>query len=414
MAQTATAPAQSDVLNALLTGGSPPQAQQQNSNLLQGLLSLLQPTPNPQTANAALGPSTTNVMNNAATLTGNPAMAAGNYDATQNSGINQQQAMQALQGLTQSMGGVSNQPNAYQKGVNKILQQAGQTHATQALQAGMNPLDIANHSAMQSGNSNQPSSSGQSQPQPVQSSVQLQPHPSQAQPFGQANQAMLPPKNPLTSEGFNPQTGQTQEGGFIERGLRGFAENGPAGLISGLLGPSIGTQMGVTRVGQVLKAGQPAEIAKPQAEAGYDTALSKQIQQTMSGNEPIQKKDIATIKGNMNQLSFDALNASSQRLQAEIDQKTKAKENLQSTINMFGHLSGLFSGSGQTIADGAKALDMEIQGAQTLKARVDSRISSFAAPNNPLDINNSNSFVEGGTYTDAQGRTAVYHGQGNK
>lgn len=38
--------------------------------------------------------------------------------------------------------------NAYQKGVNKALSEQGYTHGTQALQAGVDPNDIANHSAM--------------------------------------------------------------------------------------------------------------------------------------------------------------------------------------------------------------------------------------------------------------------------
>lgn len=41
------------------------------------------------------------------------------------------------------------QPNAYQKGVNKFLTQAGQTHAQQAIQAGVDPNAIAAHPAMQ-------------------------------------------------------------------------------------------------------------------------------------------------------------------------------------------------------------------------------------------------------------------------
>lgn len=49
----------------------------------------------------------------------------------------------------QNQGGMA--VNAYQKGVNKALQQAGEAHATQAVQAGMNPNDVANHPMMQGG-----------------------------------------------------------------------------------------------------------------------------------------------------------------------------------------------------------------------------------------------------------------------
>lgn len=96
-----------NILSTLLNAGSSQQTQQNTGNAIQTLLSLIQPNSNPQSANAALGLSTTNVLNNSANLMGNPNLAAGNYDATQNTGINQQQLAQALQNLT-SMGGASN------------------------------------------------------------------------------------------------------------------------------------------------------------------------------------------------------------------------------------------------------------------------------------------------------------------
>ena len=60
----------SNVLGSLLTGGLDPRS-------LAVINGLLQSSSNPQQANAALGPATTNVLNNASTATGNPNMAAG-------------------------------------------------------------------------------------------------------------------------------------------------------------------------------------------------------------------------------------------------------------------------------------------------------------------------------------------------
>lgn len=54
-----------------------------------------------------------------------------------------------------SQGGMATaQPNAYQKGVNKALQDAGTAHATQAIQSGVDPNDIVNHPIM--GNNQDP------------------------------------------------------------------------------------------------------------------------------------------------------------------------------------------------------------------------------------------------------------------
>lgn len=106
---------QPDIINMLLSGGMPQQGQSQISNVLSGLLQYAKSN-NPQSANAALGPSTTNVLNNASTALRDPNLAAGNYDATQNTGINQQQLAQTLQTLAQTnksgMTAVDNQPNS--------------------------------------------------------------------------------------------------------------------------------------------------------------------------------------------------------------------------------------------------------------------------------------------------------------
>lgn len=124
--------------------------------------------------------------------------------------------------------------------------------------------------------------------------------PNQGQPLGTNqvnNPSILSPQNAFQNPAYNPQTGQIQEGGWVNRGVRGLAEGGIPGLLGGLIGPSLGAQMGATEKAQVLKAGQPAEIAEPaarakqaQAEAQYTGSLGQQVQQELKGLTPQQQQ----------------------------------------------------------------------------------------------------------------------------
>lgn len=272
------------VLNMLLNAGASQQTQQNNSSAVQTLLSLLQPNANPQSANASLGQGTTNVLNNAAQFTGNPAMAAGNYDATQNTGINQQQLAQTLQRLGQSGAGVSNQPQQglggvqtmnqqlppqAQKAAQKVLQQHYDMHAQQALTqpGGIQALTAA---------ANPPQQQAQGQQQSSQPQQQAQPQ-TQSQPQQTVSQQQMP-------------TG---------------------GILSKLLGMDLnpkGTAQRLQNMAslQDINAGQPSKIALPSAQASQIRAQAEMQNLQNSGNEPIQPKDYMTAYSGMYQKALDS------------------------------------------------------------------------------------------------------------
>lgn len=182
----------------------------------------------------------------------------------------QPQSGQGMQS-SQSSGDQSSQqpPGAYQQGAQKALKEAGYAHANQALQAGMAPDQIQSHSLMLP-TGNAPSTS-----------------------TGQPNPSVLAPTNPFQGPSYDANTGNVQEGGFINRGLKGLATGGIPGLLSGLVGPSLGEQMGAVKQAQILQAKQPSEIALPQAQAQNQLAsaiqsksLAQQIQQIIAAGSP--------------------------------------------------------------------------------------------------------------------------------
>lgn len=312
-----------DVINSLLTGGAPQQTQNNISSGIQALMSLLQQTPSPQTANAALGPSTVNVLNNAAQFTGNPAMAAGNYDATQNSGISQQQLAQTLQNLAGS-GGISNQPNqgqgnvpalpqsaqsnAYQQGAQKALKEAGYAHAQQAVQAGIDPNQISNHPVMNNGQS-------QVNPQAIAVLQQL------IQGNGQ-QQGQQAPQTQAPAQNQAPQQQKMPTGGIISR-LLGMDLN-PKGT---------GQRLQNMASLQELNAGQPSKIALPSAQAADLRAQAEMKNLQNTGNEPIQPKEYMSAYSGMYQKALDSyakvsdsakdIAASSQELFDKTSQNTR-------------------------------------------------------------------------------------------
>src|ERR1700741_672118 len=183
---------------------------------------------------------------------------------------NQQPAMSLTNGQVGNAQGqpINQQAQAsngpYQKGVQKALQESGYVHAQQAIQAGMPPDQIQNHGIM----------TGQQSPQ-------------------QTLQAILPPTNAMQGSSYNQQTGQLQEGGWANRALKGLAMGGPLGALAGMMGPSAQGQMDALKSAQVLKAGQPAEIALPQAQAqeaggrgNYFNALANQTNQIIKRGGP--------------------------------------------------------------------------------------------------------------------------------
>lgn len=208
-------------------------------------------------------------------------------------------------------------------------------------QAGPHGLAVAQHiydsSSVPMSMAPTSTSPGGANPAGTQMLQQAQPQ-AQLKPFGQAqtttvqnNQAMLPPKNPLTSEGFNPQTGQMQEGGFAERALRGLVTGGLPGMLGGLLGPSMGTQMAGTKQAQVLKAGQPAEIAEPQARAGLQAAQTKTEQANLKAGKP--SADVAFVRQNTTALQQEWQNKKKE-IQASI-YKTQSDRNIALKQNLL-------------------------------------------------------------------------------
>lgn len=368
-----------DLLNVGL-GGAPQLSGADDG--IQSLIQLLQPTPDPQSANAALGPSTTNVLNNAANLSGNPNMAAGNYDATQNTGINQQQAIQVLQGLTKSMGGVSNQPNAYQKGAAKRLTEAGYDHVDTALKAGMNPLDIANHDVLQSA----------SPPQNTNSQ-------GTTQDSGQNNQQSN--QQPNIQDQINSN--------IMQRLLQ--ASQAPQGAL-GQFGQNVRDLSGLSAARNAnTESIQSQSGNQKDAQAQYQTALSDEVKQKMAGKEPLQASDYANIVGGMNTLNLDALKTASQKMDDDLKERQSEIESSQKTVNMMGRLGGLFNTDGQTVTGATKAAQNEIIKLKQAKAVVDAKIANFK-PNNPVNSKIGLQAPSGAThyspstgkYYDAQGQ----------
>lgn len=208
-------------------------------------------------------------------------------DNTQTANINQPQyqdwvvnLMKNLQGVGSALQGIaepnaaastmnqanqmnSQQPGAFSKGVNKALQEHGYKQASEALQAGVPADHIENHPAV----------TGQNQPPTVDpkqtlatllgTMAQQQPQVNNQQPSNQSilgnlpgvstqQQQIIPPSNPMTSPGYDPTTGNIQEGGFVNRAIRGLAGGGILGALAGLAGtrcrPENGSSWSSTKI----------------------------------------------------------------------------------------------------------------------------------------------------------------------
>ncbi len=338
---------------------------------LQGLLGLLQPTPNPQSANAALGQGTTNVLNNAANLTGNKNIAAGNYDTTQNTGINQQQLVQVLQGLT-NMGGASSKnvntnPNSipiindsqqsaqqspYQKGVQKALQESGYKHANEALAAGMPPEQIANHPAAGGGQQQD-----QVNPQAMAALQQL---------LNQSQQG-----NNVQSSNTNP-TGAYQSQNGVDKffNMLGFT---PTPQNQALLAGAQATR-------QKVGAGNPAETSVPTAQAAQTNAQAEYQRLQNSGNKPIDPEQYLNAYSNMYQKAYDAYSkdeeAGAQMSKDALEQYNSLAEKARGPLDKF---------TGTQTQQMQKTLQAA---AASLKASIDARTNfhSFMIQNSPSQV----------------------------
>lgn len=255
--------------------------------------------------------------------------------------------------------------NAYQKGVNKALSEHGYNHGSQALAMGVDPNEIANHDAMQA----QDQSTQQAQ-------SQTNSNPLDAQIADKQKQIQLNTLNQLVEASKAPN--------FLQRFSQNIAKTN-----GGMTQADYLANLATT---QKLAAGQPAEIALPQAQANYSGQLSQEVQQKIAGQVPLQPADLANIRGGLNTLSLDSLKASSDKIEKDIEQARQIADLHQKTINLMGHAGAWFSGSGQAVAKGAQDSLDYINKLQTAKAKVDAKISSFN-PMNPLTGNpiNNNS-----------------------
>lgn len=334
---------------------------------LKGLLGLLQPTPDPQSANAALGPGTTNILNNAAQFTGNSNVASGNYDATQNSGIGQQQLAKILQNLGQGGANISNQPqqqdggvsvlgqsqpSPYQKGVQKALTESGYKHANEALAAGMPADQIANHPAAGGGQQQ-----GQSDPNAMAALQQLI---QQSQKGNNTN-----PSNTNPTGAYQSQNGVDK---FFNN--LGFT---PTPANQALLAQAQSTR-------QKVGAGSPSETTVPGAQAAQTNAQAEYQRLQNSGNKPIDPEQYLNAYSNMYQKAYDAYSkdeeAGAQMSKDALEQYNSLAEKARGPFSKF---TGGQSKQMQSTLQAATA---------SLKASIDARTNfhSFMLQNSPSQV----------------------------
>jgi hypothetical protein len=160
------------------------------------------------------------------------------------------------------------QKNAYQKGVDKALSEYGYNHGTEAIASGMNPNDIANHEVMQ-----QPSTAS--------------PHQGE---IGPEHMAVLQTLLSL-APGQNNQQANSQVLTPLQQQALDIVK--PATSIFGKLMENMGNA-GIVRQGQLanlaaaqkIAAGQPAEVALPQAQAGLVGVEAATKQAELSAGAP--------------------------------------------------------------------------------------------------------------------------------
>lgn len=179
--------------------------------------------------------------------------------------------------------------NAYQKGVAKALSEHGYKHGTEALAQGADPNEIASHDMMQP-----------TQPKDVLSSL----------------------VNPPTQNSI----------GF------GYQPDNPVSAFFNMLGiqPSPDSQLMMTQSAanrQRIAAGQPAEIAVPQAQAA-------EINQKIAGAVPLQPADIAKLNIDMYSAALKANQDAYANSNTEVANLTKTLDILQQGRSTFGKAIG--------------------------------------------------------------------------
>lgn len=246
-----------------------------------------------------------------------------------------------------------------------------------------------------------------------------------AAPGGQGAQnaqpTIEPPRNAFSAPRFDPQTGNIQEGGFVNRGIRGLAGGGIPGLLAGLMGPTATTQMQGLASAQKLKAGQPAEIALPQAEAGeatqrgdYFKNLSKQVNQVVTqGGPPLSPEEKANFVGGLNNLKMQQINNLQDNLQKQAktsldqwDGMIKNTPNSQKISDWVGYIKQLRD-TGTKIRN---INDMMGDVNNALKNTQFINPGTGESAGSPQAKALAQKFVQGKQYKDSQGNMAIFTG----
>lgn len=196
------------------------------------------------------------------------------------------------------------QRNAYQKGVDKALSEQGYKHGTEAIQSGMNPNDIATHDMMQS-----------------QQNVKQNP-------------------TSILSNMINPSTNTENP----TNNDFGYKPDNPVSAFFNMLGfqPTAEAQVLLTQAAsnrQKIAAGQPAEIAVPQAQAA-------EINQKIAGAVPLQPADIMKLNIDSYSAALKANQEAYANSNAEVANLAKTLEILQQGRSTF---SKAFGGSNEAM-----------------------------------------------------------------
>lgn len=275
----------------------------------------------------------------------------------------------------------SQQNGAYQKGVQKALQESGYKHATEALTAGMPADQIQNHPLMAPQQPQQKQVNPQAMAvlqQLVQAKQNPQQQPSmqqpQALPGANIAQGQNQPSSPQDQINDNVMkqllSSSQQPQGFLDR----FGQN--VRDLSGLSATKLGN-LGKT---QELAAGQPSNIAVPTAQAANLNAQAEYQKLTNSGNKPIDPDQYLTAYSGMYQKAYDAYGkdeeSGNQITQSALDQYNKIADQSRNAIQ---------KGLGSTTPDMQKTL--QAAGA-SLKASIDARTNfhNFMMNNSPAQV----------------------------
>lgn len=228
----------------------------------------------------------------------------------------------------------------YQEGVAKALKELGQKHTQEAVASGVNPVDIQNHEIMQ--------------PQTHQDASQIL-------------------SNLLV--GTQPEQKKSED--------YGYKPDNPVSAFFNMLGitPTPEAQLTLTQAAlnrQRLAAGQPSEIALPQAQASG-------LLQEQAGQKPIQPYEAAQLRAGQNTAQITAMQDAITNLQKRRDALNAEFEQEGKTLSAVGRLGGLLTFQGQQMTPRQKAIKVEQRGIDRVLANMQAKMSGFT-PENPAAL----------------------------